>query len=157
YHGAFGRALRETRGLAGLGGLPGGDTGAVDPAHLARADAYRGASLGVDDRIRLHVLGDAEGEQQVVELRGRGGALGDGLELLRADAAVVARLQEITARERAERDARRRGIRQLAGLQDAQLGLLLERLARVRTDLRRDYHLREKLPHQLGGRDVERA
>ena len=40
----------------------------VDAAHLAGADADGRAVLGVDDGVRLHVLGHAPGEQQVGEL-----------------------------------------------------------------------------------------
>ena len=47
-----------------------------DAAHLAGADADRGAVLGVDDGVRLHVLGDAEGEDEVGELRFARRALG---------------------------------------------------------------------------------
>ena len=42
-----------------------------DPAHLPRPDADGGAALRIDDGIRLDVLGDPEGEQQVLEF-GRG-------------------------------------------------------------------------------------
>ena len=51
--------------------LAGGDAGRIDPAHLAGADADGGAVAGVDDGVRLDVLGDAEGEQQVVEFARR--------------------------------------------------------------------------------------
>jgi hypothetical protein len=47
-------------------GLAGRDAGAVDAAHLAGADADRGApSLHVDDGVGLHVLRHAPGEEQV--------------------------------------------------------------------------------------------
>ncbi len=48
--------------------LAGGDHGGIDAAHLAGADADRGAVLGVDDGVRLDVLGDPPGEEQVGEL-----------------------------------------------------------------------------------------
>ncbi len=44
-----------------------GDARGIDPAHLPGADADRGAVLGIDDGVRFHVLGDAEGETQVGE------------------------------------------------------------------------------------------
>ena len=62
------RALGRRCGSPAALPLPrpyGGDAGAVDAAHLPGADADRGAVLGVDDGVRLHVLGDREGEQQV--------------------------------------------------------------------------------------------
>ena len=37
----------------------------IDAAHLPGADADRGAVLGIDDGVRLDVLADREGEQQV--------------------------------------------------------------------------------------------
>jgi len=40
----------EDHGQAGLVG--GGDAGGLDPAHLARADASRGAFHDVDDGVR---------------------------------------------------------------------------------------------------------
>src|SRR3546814_2539008 len=41
----------------------------IDAAHLAGADADGGAVAGVDDGVRLHVLGDAEGEHHRSEER----------------------------------------------------------------------------------------
>ena len=45
-----------------------GDPRAVAAVHLARADAGRGAVLGIDDGVRFDVLGDGPGEQAVGEL-----------------------------------------------------------------------------------------
>ena len=44
-----------------------GDARAVAAVHLAGADAGGDAVLGVDDRVRLDVLGDGPGEQAVGE------------------------------------------------------------------------------------------
>ncbi len=57
----------------------------IDPAHLAGADADRGAVSRIDDGVRLDVLGDAEGQQQVGGLGRRRRALGHDLEFGRAD------------------------------------------------------------------------
>ena len=70
--------------------LPGGDARGIDAAHLAGADADRGAVLGIDDGVRLDVLGDGEGEQQVVDLALARRAPGHDLELPAPHAAVVA-------------------------------------------------------------------
>ena len=63
---------REAERLRGILGLAHRDAGRVDAAHLAGADADRGAVLGVDDGVRLDVLRHAERETQVVELGGGG-------------------------------------------------------------------------------------
>ena len=51
------------------------DARGVDAAHLPGADAERPAVAAEHDRVRLHELRDAPGEQQVVELGGRRRAL----------------------------------------------------------------------------------
>jgi hypothetical protein len=69
------RALRqrlEPRRPARLARLPRGDAARIDPRHLARADAHGGAVPGIDDGVRLHVLGDPEGEGQVGKFLRRG-------------------------------------------------------------------------------------
>ena len=62
------RVSAEPRPSRRLGRLPGGDARGIDAAHLAGADADRRAVPGVDDGVRLDVLGDAEGEEQVGHL-----------------------------------------------------------------------------------------
>ena len=106
--------------------FPGGDAGAVDAAHLAGADADGGAVLGVDDGVRLDVLGDREGELQVGQLLRRRLPLGDDLQLEVLDHGVVARLHEEAAGDRAEGEAGRARIGQAAGGQQAQVLLLGE-------------------------------
>ena len=91
--------------LAASARLERGDAGAVDAAHLARADADRGAVLGVDDGVRLDVLGDPEGELEVGQLLRRRLPPGDDLQLHVLDHGVVARLHQEAAGERAERQA----------------------------------------------------
>ena len=86
--------LRRVLGLARR------DARRIDAAHLAGADADRGAVLGVDDGVRLDVLGDAERKPQVVQLgRGRR-AFGHGLELHLVDRGIVARLHQQPAGHR---------------------------------------------------------
>ena len=66
---ALGQRLGKARCLGRVERLAGGDARGIDAAHLAGADADRGAVLGIDDGVRLDVLGDAEGEFQVGHLR----------------------------------------------------------------------------------------
>ena len=56
-----------------------GDARGIDAAHLAGADADGGAVLGIDDGVRLDVLGDAPGEEEVGDLGCGRRALGDDL------------------------------------------------------------------------------
>ena len=64
-------------GLGRLARLDGGDRALIAAVHLARADAGGDAVLGIDDGVRLDVLGDGPGEQAVGQfLLGRR-ALGD--------------------------------------------------------------------------------
>ena len=70
--GFLGRVLR----------LPGGDAGGFEPVHLAGADPGGGAVLGIDDGVRLDVLGDRPGEQAVGQLALGRRALGHHLEVV---------------------------------------------------------------------------
>jgi hypothetical protein len=79
------RADRARLRPAGLVGsvlrLPRGDARRFEAVHLARADTGRAAALGIDDRVRLDVLGDGPGEAAIGEfLLGRR-ALRDDLEV----------------------------------------------------------------------------
>jgi hypothetical protein len=65
------RASRAAQFLGHAAGLERGDGGAVEPAHLPGADAHGRAALRVDDGVRLDVLGDRPGEEEVGEF-GRG-------------------------------------------------------------------------------------
>ena len=57
------------------------DQGRIDAAHLAGADAGGGAVPGIDDGVRLDVLGDAPGEEEVGDLGLGRRALGDDLQV----------------------------------------------------------------------------
>ena len=88
-----------------------GDARRVDAAHLARADAERAAARGEDDRVRLDELGDAPGEQQVVDLRPASGLrCVTTLQLGSRDVRVVGRLHQQAAADalQVERVARAR-------------------------------------------------
>ena len=63
-HRALGSGTVAAGGAHRVPALLRGDTRGVDTAHLAGADADRGAALGVDDGVRLDVLGNPEGEDQ---------------------------------------------------------------------------------------------
>ncbi len=89
-HRAFGQRRRELHLLGRVFRLAGGDARGIDTAHLSGADADRGAVLGIDDGVRLHVLGDAEGETKIGKLFLAWRALGHGLELHVVDHRIVA-------------------------------------------------------------------
>ena len=89
----IGRGLGRAGRLRRVLGLAGGDARRIHPAHLARADADRRAILGIDDGVRLHVLGDAEGKAQVGKLGFARRALRHHLQIEIVDDAVVARLE----------------------------------------------------------------
>ena len=93
-HRAFGQRLGELQ-LARAASSPcGRDARRIDPAHLSRADADGGQILGIDDGVRLHVLGDAEGEFQVAQFGIGRRALGHDLQAHVVDHGVVARLHQ---------------------------------------------------------------
>ena len=84
-----------------------GDARAVAAVHLAGADAGGDAVLGVDDGVRLDVLGDGPGEQAVGDfLLGRL-ALGDAFELVAGDPAIVAVLDQQAAGDHRHASGRR--------------------------------------------------
>ena len=76
------------------------DARGIDPAHLSCADADGGQSFGIDDGVRFHVLGDAEGEAQVGKLGFARRALGDDFKLHIVHHRVVARLHQQSASHR---------------------------------------------------------
>ena len=84
-------------------------------------------------------------------------ALGDDLQIGRADDAVVARLHEQAARERAHHHAGRARIGQAAGRQQAQVLLGGKDRLGVGGGVGRDHHLGEDLGDLLGRRRVDRA
>ena len=54
--------------LRGVFRFPRRNARGIDAAHLSGADADGGETLGIDDGVRLHVLGDAEGKAQIGKL-----------------------------------------------------------------------------------------
>src|SRR5438105_14176063 len=62
---ALGQGFGELRVSRGVLRLASGDARGINPAHLAGADADSGEILGIDDGVRLDVLGDAEREFEV--------------------------------------------------------------------------------------------
>ena len=109
------RGSRQSRGLGRLRGLGSRRCARVDAAHLARADAGGRSVLGIDDGVRLDVLGDAEGEQHVGDSCSLGARLVTIFSSHVVDDGIVARLHEEAAGDRAEHLARRAGIGQAAG------------------------------------------
>jgi len=64
-HRAFGERFRQTCSLRRFRCFPRGNARGIDAAHLPCAHTHRRAILGIDNRIRLHVFGDTEGEAHV--------------------------------------------------------------------------------------------
>ena len=91
------RGSRPAVGLGRFARLGGGDAGAVAAVHLAGADAGGDAVFGIDDGVGLDVLGDGPGEQAVGDLLLGRLALGDALELVAGDRAIVAVLDQDAA------------------------------------------------------------
>ncbi len=129
----------------------------VDAAHLARADTHRRAVLGVDDGVRLDVLGDLEGEQKIGELALGRRALGDDLESAGADDAVVARLHEKAARERAHHHAGRARIGSPPVVSRRKFFLAAKIGLGLRRRVGRDHDLGEDLGDLLGRVRVDGA
>ena len=154
------RALGERRALADRRGrvsrFERGDARRIDAAHLARADADGGAALGVDDGVRLDVLGDHESKLEIGEFVPSGRALGDDLQLGGSKHAVVARLHEEAAGERADDEALLARIGQPARGQQAQVLLGRKDRLGLGRGIGRDDHLGEDLGDLLGRSLVER-
>ena len=62
------RGSAQPHRLGRLARLDRGDPRRIAAVHLSRADPHGGAVLGIDDGVRLDVLGDGPGEQAIVEL-----------------------------------------------------------------------------------------
>jgi hypothetical protein len=112
------------------GGLERGDGRAVEPAHLARADAHGRAVPRVDDGVRLDVLGDRPGEQEIGEFGLGRRALRDDLQVVGRRRAVVAVLHEKAAGDLPEGQPRLRRIGEAARGQQAQVLLRANMLLR---------------------------
>ena len=153
-------ALRARARLAGggrcIGGLLRGDPRGIDAAHLARADADCGAVLGVDDGVRLHVLGDGEGEQEVRTLLFRRRAPGHGLELVCRYPRRVLSLYQKAVVQRAHHQPRAARPAARAGQEKPQIALRRESGTRLVVGFRRDHDLGEESGDQARRRAVER-
>ncbi|MPL60780.1 hypothetical protein SDC9_06342 [bioreactor metagenome] len=153
---ALRRAFGKAHGLRHPFGLLRGDHRAVDAAHLAGADADGLAGLGIDDGVRLHMLGDLPGKEQVFQLFLRGGALGHHLQVVKGDVAVVLALHEEAARHLAIGGDLGFRVGQRAGDQQPHVLLLCHDRLRRLVDGGGDDDLREDLGDRLGGFRVER-
>src|SRR5690606_32390251 len=98
--------------------------------HLASTDPDGGAAPGVDDCVRLDVLGDLEGETQVGKLGICWLTLRYYLEVLVVGAAIIARLYQEAARQGANEQAPSSRIGERARGQKAEVLLLGEDFAR---------------------------
>src|SRR3546814_6161403 len=85
------------RGLGRFARADGGDARRIAAVHLPCADARGRAALGIDDRVRLHMLGDGPGEERVGEFRVARRARRDDFQFALRDPAVVARSEEHTS------------------------------------------------------------
>src|SRR5690606_12837798 len=92
-----------------------------DAAHLPGADADGGEVLRVDNGVRLDVLGDAEGETQVIQFGGARRALGDDLQFHVVDHRIVARLHQQATGDRFHQQAFLARVGYAAGEQQAQV------------------------------------
>ena len=120
-HGAQGERFVEPAVLRRVLGLARGDARGIDAAHLPGADADGGEILGVDDGVRFHVLGDAEGKGKIGKLGVGRRARGHGLERHVVDDGIVARLHQQAAGDRFHGHAGRARIGQAAGDQQPQI------------------------------------
>src|SRR5882757_932671 len=84
-------------GLGSFARLGAGDARTVAAVHLPGADAGGRAILGIDDRVRLDVLGDRPGEQTIGDFLFGRLAPGDAFELIARNHSVVAILDEQAA------------------------------------------------------------
>ena len=112
---SLGEAFGKAGGSRGLGGFHRRDPRGIDAAHLSRANPHRRAALGVDDRIRLHMFGHAEGEFEIAPFPLVWRALGDDAQIHVFDIRMIAGLRKKTARYRTKGPTRPTRIRQAAG------------------------------------------
>jgi hypothetical protein len=125
-NGALGRAFRQAQRLGHVLGLAGGDAAGIDAAHLARADAHRGA---VPSRRRWRWTSRAwppTRQRSCPPFPRRGVAARDGAQLLLLDAADVLVLHQKAARHLPVGQRGLRGGGQAAGGQKAQVLLRRE-------------------------------
>src|SRR3546814_2212211 len=91
------------------------DARAVAAVHLSRADARGRPVLGIDDRVRLHMLGDRPREQRVGQLFLGRRTLGDDLQVGGGDPAIIAALRDPAAGDGFQPQPAARRVRELAG------------------------------------------
>ena len=144
-------------GVAVLAGLVERDLHGLDAAHLAGADAERLQVLGDDDRVRVHVLADAPGEEEVAPELLVGLVAGANLHPFAVVHLRVGVLHEEAADHAAKVALAEGRAPALAVLEDPRSGLLLEDLDRVGRVLGRDQHLDELLGQALRERRVDAA
>ena len=135
-------------------GLERSDLRADDAAHLSGPDADGVSATCVDDRVGLHVLGDAPREQQVVEFgRGRR-ALGHDLQFVARHLADVTGLHQQAGADAAHVHV----VLAVAvrNLQHAHVGFFLRIRQRSVIEVRRDQHLDElAIEDRLRGGAIE--
>ena len=127
-----------------------------DPAHLAGADADGREILGIDDGVRLHVLGDAEGEHQVAHLVFRRRPFGRNLQHHVVDHGIVAALHQQSTGNSFGGEADRARIGQAAGEQQPQIAPLGDHGNRVFGRIGRDNDLGEDFGDRLRGLRIQR-
>src|SRR5918992_917412 len=133
----------------------GGDARAVEPAHLAGADAERGAAAAEHDGVRFNVLRHAPGEKQVAQLIFARLFAGHGFQLFFVQHRGIGALDEKPAAHALV--VVRLGVMGEGHFEHAQIALAGKLLLRFGLDPRCDDHLGELLAHRLGGGAIERA
>ena len=151
------RERSSPAGGAGLGRLVRCDPGGIDAAHLARADTDRSTPLGVDDGVRLHMLGDGDGEEEVGALPLGRRAPSHRLERRRRDPRRVLRLHQEAVLQRAHHEPFTAVVRRPGtGQEEAQVALGGEDGTGVGISLGRDHDLGEEAGDGAGGGTVQR-
>ncbi len=135
--------LAQPRRLGGILGLPMRRAARIDAAHLPRADAHGGPVPDIDHGVRLDVLGHFLGDQQVGHLRVGRRFLGHHPHLDVVRRAVVARLHQQPAGQRADGQAAGLGVSQRAGQQQPEVFLAGDDADRLGRRGGRDDHLGE--------------
>src|SRR3546814_18576303 len=95
------------------------------------------------------MLGDRPGEQAVRQFLLRRRALGDDLQIIAADATIVARLDEIAAGDRLQGEAGSRRVGKIAGEAVSEVLLLREASASLLVGVGGDDDLRRALGNSL--------
>ncbi len=101
-----------------------GDARGIHPAHLSGADADGGEILGIDDGVGFDMLGDAEREPEITQLRIGRRTPGHGLERDVIGNSVVTTLHQQAAGDGLRRQACGARIGQAAREQETQIAPL---------------------------------